>query len=136
MIEKITDFVISLLPFRWWVYPAFLLCSVILSVLIVFLLSLKKKKKNAKKELTLEDLLKISKNPKSTSSDLMSALMLFNERFSVEKNEKKSFEFFKNVLTHKRRNKKMFDYFHDTIIRKNPKYKNKLEDLEKKALNK
>ena len=88
------------------------------------------------KELTLDDLLKIANNPNSTTSDLLSALMLFNEKFVVAQDKEKSLMFFEKVLNHKNRNKKMFDYFHGNILPKNITFKDALDELEKKALNK
>ena len=89
-----------------------------------------------KKEITLNDLLKIANNPKSSTADLLSALMLFNDKFVVAQDKNKSIEFFEKVLNHTNRHKKLFDYFHGSILPKNITFKDELDKLEKKALNK
>jgi TPR repeat protein len=91
---------------------------------------------NNKKDVTLDDLLKIAKNPKSSTADLLTALMLFNDKFVVAQDKQKSIEFFEKVLNHNNRSKKLFDYFHGSILPKNITFKDQLDELEKKALNK
>ena len=88
------------------------------------------------REITFNDLLKIAKHPSSTKADLYVALQLFNEKFSVKYDVKKSFEFLKYILHHKNRHKKLFEYFHGSILPKNITFKDELDKLEREALNK
>jgi hypothetical protein len=125
----------SPLAFLVYLGGVFIFC-----LLLIFYFARKKDKENNKKEspkeVTLDDLLKIANNPKSTTADLLSALMLYNDRFNVAENKEKSMLFFEKVLNHKHRHKKLFDYFHGSILPKNIKFKDELDELEKKALNK
>ena len=115
------------------------LITVFCVIMIIYFAKKAKKsenRQNIKKELTLDDLLKIAKSSKSKAADLMTALMLFNEKFTVEQNKEKSLQLFEKILNHDNRHKKLFDYFHGSILPKNIKFKNELDELEKKALNK
>lgn len=94
----------------------------------------KEKNSYKDKEITLNDLLDIANNKKSSVSDLLTALMLFNEHFTVDQDKKKSFLFFEKTLTHKRKHKKIFDYFHKNILPKNIQFKKELNEIENKAL--
>ena len=138
MIEKISDFLITLLPQNPLFFLLYLFLFLVVSVVFIFLIAKRKPKtdKASKKELSLEDLIRIVSNPKSSTKDLISAAMLYVQNFSVESDEKKSFEFFKKLLNHPKRNKAVFDYFHGVILPKNIKFKDKLDELERKALNK
>jgi len=139
VIERISDFLISLLPKNPLFFLLYLFLFVIVSVLFIFLLSKSKKSKKQEKEnkkLTIEDLLKIAKNPKSTTDDLLRVFMLFNENFKIEENEDKAFELFEKTLNHKSKNKALFDFFHGILLPKNIKYKDKLDEIERNALNK
>ena len=133
MIDKITDF----LPSDSLFFILYLFGFLFVSVILILILGRKAKNNESKKEtkFNLDDIFKIAKNPKSTSKDLGAALMIFKENFKVEDNENKIFEFFENVLNHKNRNKTLFDYFHNEIIPMNKKYKIKLDEIERKALN-
>ena len=91
-----------------------------------------KKESNNVKKLSFDDLLQIVNNPKSTIKDLLFALIYFNENFKVDE---KSFEFFRKCLNHNNRNKVLFDYFHNEIMSKYPEFKNKLDKIEREALN-
>ena len=118
----------------------YLIVVTLFCILLIIYLKSKQKTKSLtpeinKKDLTLDDLLKIANNPRSTTSDLLSALMLFNDKFVVAQDKEKSLEFFKKVLNHKNRSKKLFDYFHGNILPKNITFKDALDELEKKALN-
>ena len=85
--------------------------------------------------LEFEDLMDIVKSPNSDSKRVLEALELFNKHFSIdEKNEQKYLIFFSRALTHKSVNKDIFQYFHKEIKLKNPKFKNQLDIIEKKAL--
>jgi len=97
---------------------------------------MKKNTEKQKKELTLNDLISLASNEKSTSSDLLSALMMFNDKFVVAQDKEKSLMFLEKVMNHKNRNKKLFDYFHGSILPKNITFKDELDKLEKEALNK
>ncbi|GAB6044687.1 hypothetical protein JCM11957_02850 [Caminibacter profundus] len=139
MIEKISNFFISFIPKSPLFFLLYLFLFVIASVLFIILLSKPKKNKKQEKEnkkLTIEDLLKIAKNPKSTTDDLLRVFILFNENFKIEENEDKAFELFEKALNHKSRNKALFDFFHGILLPKNIKYKDKLDEIERKALNK
>ncbi|MEO1923344.1 MAG: hypothetical protein ABGX25_02350 [Nautiliaceae bacterium] len=141
-LENTVDFFLNFLPNQDWFFLVYLFLFFVFSVGLIYLGSktsnnnISIDSKGNKKELTIDDLLKIASNPKSKTADLLSALMLFNENFKVEQNEKKSIEFFEKVLNHKNRNKAIFDYFHGTVLPSNLKYKNKLDEIERKALNK
>jgi TPR repeat protein len=122
-------------------YIVYLLAITVICVFLIFYFAKKSKKQtkhniHKNKELTLEDLLKIAANPKSSTADLLVALQLFNEKFVVAQNKEKSIEFFKKVLNHKNRHKSLFDYFHGSILPKNITFKDELDKLEREALNK
>ena len=136
--EKISDFLISLLPSSVYTFLVYLLIVTLFSISLIFILAIKNrpKKQKIKKEITIDDLLKIANNQKSTTKDLIFALNYFLNNFKVNNNEKKSFEFFKKILNHKNRSKEIFDIFHRKILPANLEYKNELDQLEKKALNK
>lgn len=136
--EKISDFIISLLPSEVYTFLIYLLIVTLFSIFLIFILARKnrQKKQNNKKEITIDDLLKIADNPKSTEKDLIFALNYFLNYFKVKNNEKKSFEFFKKILNHKNRSKEIFNIFHGKILPANLEYKNELDKLEKRALNK
>jgi len=146
--EKILSFFSFISDEIWDISPnsplAYVVYLVAISVICVFLIFYfaKKSKKQTKhsirehKELTLEDLLKIASNPKSSTADLLVALQLFNKNFVVAQNKEKSMDFFKKVLNHKNRHKSLFDYFHGSILPKNITFKDELDKLEKEALNK
>ncbi|GAB6073501.1 hypothetical protein JCM15786_01580 [Nautilia lithotrophica] len=148
MREKILSFFSFLSDEIWDFSPdspltfvIYLLLITIICLLLIFYFAKKSKKtkkdsKKQKKELTLDDLIDIASNPKSNSSDLLSALMMYNDKFVVAQDKEKSINFFEKVLNHKNRNKKMFDYFHGSILPKNITFKDELDKLEKKALNK
>ncbi|WP_456470323.1 hypothetical protein [Caminibacter sp.] len=141
-LENTVDFFLNFLPNQDWFFLVYLFLFVVFSVGLIYIASKtsdNKKEfdiKENKKELTLNHLLKIASNPKSKTADLLSALMLFNENFKVEQNEKKSIILFEKILNHKNRSKALFDYFHGTILPANLKYKDKLDEIERKALNK
>jgi len=138
MIENISDFILNLLPGNMLFYIYYLAFIFFLSLLLIFYFSKKAKKKSKtsqKKEITLDDLLKIASSSKSISKDLLFAINYFTKNFSVDMNEKTSFEFFKKLLNHKNRQKELFDIFHGNILPKNLKYKNELDKIEKEALN-
>jgi len=137
--EKISDFIISILPSSPVTFLIYLGVIVVLSVLLIFIFSRQKSSKsneNTPKTITLEDLLKIAKNKKSTKQDLAFAMEYFYNNFEIKDNEKKSFELLEKLLHHKNRTKLLFDIFHGKILPKNLSYKDKLNELEKEALNK
>ena len=147
MREKILSFFSFFSETIWDFSPdspvAFIIYLIVVTLFcIVLIIYLKSKQNTTKphtpktnKKLTMDDLLKIANNPNSTTSDLLSALMLFNEKFVVAQDKEKSLMFFEKVLNHKNRHKKMFDYFHGNILPKNITFKDALDELEKKALN-
>ena len=139
MIEKISDFILNLVPGNnKFFYIYYLIFIFLFSLLLVFYFSKKVKKSSEsvpKKEITLNDLLKIASSNKSNIKDLLFAITYFSENFSVNMDEKHSFEFFKKILNHKNRQKVLFDVFHGNILPKNLKYKNELNRIEKEALN-
>ena len=139
--ETISDFILSLLPgnnkFFYLYYLAFIF---VFSLFLIFYFSRKSKKSKKenmpqKKEITINDLLKIVSSSKSTLKDLLFAINYFIENFSIETDEKLSLEFFKKLLNHKNRQKALFDLFHGKVLPQNLKYKNKLDKIEKEALN-
>ena len=139
MIEKVSDFIISLLPSNSVVFIIYLIVFSFFSIFLIFILSKNKKNKqfqNNKKELTIDDLLNIAKNQKSTLKDLIFILEYFLNNFKVKNNEKKSFELFKKVLNHKNRSKILFDIYHGKLLPSNLEYKDRLDKIEKEALNK
>ncbi len=132
------DFIENFLPSSPVFYLIYLGGVIVFSVLMIFWLAKKQKKKkknSVKKELSIDDLIRIASNPKSTQADLLSALMLYNDKFNVSDDKDKALKFFQKILNHKNRNKVHFDYFHGKVLPKNLKYKNELDELEKKALN-
>ncbi len=139
MIERISDFIISLLPSNAVVFIIYLAGITLFSVAFILILSRKKPKKNQSikqnNNVTIDNLLEIANNPKSTLNDLIFTLEYFFENFKIKENKKKSFELFKKVLNHKNRSKKVFDIFHGKILPANLDYKEELNELEKKALN-
>ena len=139
MIEKISDFILNLLPGNNLFFIYYLAFIFLFSLLIIFYFSKRSKNKknnqSTPKEITLKDLLNIASNDKSTSKDLIFAINYFAENFKVNKDEKASMEFFKKILNHKNRNKKLFEIFHGVILPHNLKYKNELNKIEKEALN-
>jgi len=138
----ISEFILDLTPSTPFAYLLYLLIITLVSLALIFYLARKTKKNNnkkeepQKKEITIDHLLQIASNPKSTLKDLLSALVMFNEMFSVSSDVKKSLALFKKVLNHKNRNKALFDYFHGNILPKNLQYKDELDKIEKEALNK
>ena len=137
--EAISDFIISLLPSNDYVYLIYLGVITLFSVLLILFLARKRSEVAhnipKKKEITINDLLKIAKNPKSNIKDLAFALEYYVTKFRVKDYEKESFELFKLALNHKNRKKMLFDIFHGKILPANLKYKEKLEAIEKVALN-
>jgi len=133
----ISDEILDFTPSSPFAYLIYLLIVVIICLGIIFYFArqIPKEEKEEKRELTLNDLINIAKNPKSSKADLLSALMLFNEHFKVKDDVENSLEFFEKVLTHKHRQKVHFDYFHGNILPKNITFKDKLDELEKNALN-
>jgi len=146
--EKILSFFSFISDAVWDISPSsplafviYLLLFLITGIFLIFYFARKHKKQktniqNTKKELTIDDLIDIASNPKSTTADLLSALMMFNEKFVVAQDKEKSMIFFEKALNHKHRHKKLFDYFHGSILPKNITFKDQLDELEKKALNK
>jgi hypothetical protein len=112
----------------------------IIGVIIAIKLSKKppktiKKTKENKYKFDFEDLMEIVKNPNTPSNGVLDALIYFNENFKInEKNRKKCFVFLSRVLTHPNRSKNVFQYFHKEVKKKNPKFRNELESIERKAL--
>jgi hypothetical protein len=136
----ISDGIWDISPNSPLAFIIYLFLITVFCIVLIFYFAKKSKKKasvqnKSKKELTLGDLLKIANNPKSTTADLLTALMLFNDKFVVAQDKEKSLEFFEKVLNHKNRSKKLFDYFHGNILPKNITFKDVLDELEKKALN-
>jgi hypothetical protein len=94
-----------------------------------------KKTETKNDEFDLDDLMNIVKNPNTSSSSVLDALIYFNEDFSIdEKNSKKCFLFLSRALTHPNKNKNIFQYFHKEIKPKNKQFKSELETIESKAL--
>ncbi len=95
-----------------------------------------KKTETKNDEFDLDDLMNIVKNPNTSSSGVLDALIYFNENFSIdEDNNKKCFLFLSRALTHPNKSKNIFQYFHNKVKPKNLNFKNELEAIEKKALN-
>jgi len=142
MIEKISDFIISILPSSALFYIIFLFSIFALSLGLILFFSKRLKKKNKlsdnknKKEITFDMLKEIVNNKNATSKDLASALILFSENFELKGNEKDAFEFFKKVLTHKNRDKNLFKIYQEKIVSKYKNFKDQLNEIEKEALNK
>jgi len=138
--EEISDFIISLLPSSPVTFLIYLAGITLFSILAILYFAKKPKEKlkkeNKKKDLTLDDLIKIAKNEKSTLKDLAFTLSYFVEKFKIDDNKKKAFELFNLVLNHKNRGKLLFDIFHGQLIPANLSYKKELDELEKRALNK
>ena len=136
----ISDKILDIFPSTPFAFLVYLGVITFFGILIIFYFAkkLKESKKQEKKDdkLTISSLLEIATNPNSSSKDLLSALILYNENFKVEDNVKHSLDFFKKVLNHKNRKKAFFDYFHGNVLPKNPKFKKQLNEIEKEALNK
>jgi hypothetical protein len=125
-------------PIAFLLYLFFFFFITTIFVLIIYKLSKKEEKelkKNIKKEITINDLLKIVKNKNSTIQDLAFALEYFNENFKVSNFPDKAFDFFKHLLTHKNRNKILFDIFHNKTVKLNKDFEDQLNKIEKDALN-
>ena len=147
MREKILSFFSFLSDNIWDFFPStplaylgYLLFITTVCLYIIYKLSKKAKtgkKTDApkKKEFTLDDLLEISENSNSTTAELLSAMLVFQEKYVVAQDKEKSLKFFENILNHKNRHKKVFDYFHGVILPKNITFKDELDKLEKRALN-
>jgi len=135
----ISDVVWELFPNSPLAYIVYLFAITVICIFLIFYFA-KKSKKNTQsplnKEITLMDLLKIANNSKSSTTDLLVALQLFNEKFVILQDKEKSMDFLKKVLNHKNRHKTLFDYFHGNILPKNITFKDELDKLEKEALNK
>jgi hypothetical protein len=139
VIEKISDFLISLLPSSPLFFLVYLIVFVILCVVMIFIFAKKKRKKSVTeniKKINIDDLIKIVNNKKSSNKDIIAAAMLYLENFTVEKEKNKSFIFFEKLLNHPSRSKVVFDIFHGKILPNNIKYKDKLDEIERNALNK
>jgi len=115
----------------------------IVLVITAFIVIAKKPKKTISPKKTIqtedkldfEDLMAIVKNPNSTSEKILFALEEFNKNFIIDdENEQKYLIFLSRALTHKNVNKDIFQYFHKEIKSKNPRFKNDLDIIEKKAL--
>ena len=136
----ISDKILDIFPSTPFAFLVYLGVITFFGILIIFYFAkkLKESKKQEKKDdkLTISSLLEIAINPNSSSKDLLSALILYNENFKVEDDVKHSLDFFKKALNHKNRKKAFFDYFHEKILPKNPKFKKQLNEIEKEALNK
>jgi hypothetical protein len=123
---------------KGWII-AILVIATILAVIAVFLF-IKKPKQTSKvipqsKQVSLEDLMDIVKNPNSTKDDILKALKLFNNYFVIDaKDSHRYFIFLIKALTHKNVDKEIFNYFHNEIKKRNQKFKRELELLEMKAL--
>ncbi len=134
----IVDFLLNDIPSKSYFYLIYLLIITFFSFFLIFYFSKKAKKTknfNKSKKLTLEDLLKIAKNSKSNTKDLLFALVYFSETFKVKQNKDKSIKLFKLILNHKNRNKSLFDFFHGNILPANLEFKDELDKLEREALN-
>ena len=136
LIDKIEDFFPST-PLAYLIYLGFFIFFGIMLIYMISKLKPSKKESHQKNnKLTLDDLLDIANNPKSDRADLIVAIELFYQNFKVKEDEKKSFEFFEKLLNHKNRDKNLFDIFHGKILPANLEYKDRLDKLERKALNK
>jgi hypothetical protein len=124
-------------PFAFLIYLFLFFLITTMFIFIVYKFSKKEQiaKEKPKKELTIDDLLKIVKNKNSTLQDLAFALEYFNEKFRVNNFPDKALEFFKSLLTHKNRNKILFDIFHNKTVELNQDFKDQLNQIEKEALN-
>ena len=131
------DFILDFLPKENYFFLLYLFLVFLISTVLIFFIykkfSKNEKNNNQNKKLSFNDLLKIANNPKSTTKDLLFALIYFNENFKLDN---KSFEFFRKCLNHNNRNKALFDYFHTEIMVKYPKFKDRLDKIEREALNK
>ena len=135
----VSDIILDLLPSTPFAFLVYLGVITLFSVLTIFYFAKKKSKKSKKQDkkddkLTVDSLLKIAANPKSSPKDLLSALMAYNEKFRVKDDIEKSLAFFRYVLNHKNRKKAFFDYFHRKILPKNTKFEDELNEIEKEAL--
>jgi len=132
------DFILDFLPKEDYFFLLYLFLVFLISTVLIFFIYKKfskneTKNNNQNKKLSFNDLLKIANNPKSTTKDLLFALIYFNENFKLDN---KSFDFFKKCLNHNNRNKVLFDYFHTEIMAKYPEFKDRLDKIEREALNK
>ena len=137
MIERVSDLLISFLPSSPLFFLIYLVVFVVLCVVMIFVFAKKKQKKSktkVNKKLEIDDLIKIVSNKKSSNKDIITAAMLYLENFTVESAKDKSFIFFEKLLNHPNRSKDVFDIFHGKILPKNIKYKDKLDEIERKAL--
>ncbi|WP_024790979.1 MULTISPECIES: hypothetical protein [unclassified Lebetimonas] len=133
------DFIENFLPDSPFVYIIFLFFFFFFTtifVLTVAKLTKNKSIQNNNKKLTIEDLIKISKNEKSNIKDLVFAIEYFNSEFKVKQFPDKAVKFLKSVLTHKNRGKILFDIFHSKTVKLNKEFKERLNNLEKECLNK
>ena len=134
------DFILDFLPKENYFFLFYLFGVFIFSVFLIYFFAKKSKNKpdvvNNKKELTINDLLKIASNPKSNINDLMFVLQYFNDNIDFKKDIKSSLKLLKTVLNHKNRNKSLFDYFHGSLLPKHLEFKDELNRIEKEALNK
>jgi len=128
------DFILDFLPKENYFFLLYLFLVFLISTVLIFFIYKKfsKKESNSIKRISFDDLLKIVDNPNSTTKDLLFALVYFNENFNIDN---KSFEFFRKCLNHNNRNKALFDYFHTEIMAKYPKFKDRLDKIEREALN-
>ena len=137
--SSISDFLWDLFPSSPFYYIAYMLFVMAVGLFFIIYFSKRKPTENKeiiKKEVTLDDLIKIAKSSNSTTQDLAAALLMFNEKFKVEDDYQKSIEFFKLVLNHKKAtSKKLFEIFHGQILPKNLAFKNELDKIEREALN-
>jgi hypothetical protein len=93
-------------------------------------------KNNIQKKLTIDNLIEIAKNQKSTLEDLIFSIKYFNDTFKVKEFPDKAFEFFKLLLSNKNRKKILFDIFHNETIKLNKDFEEQLNKIEKECLNK
>ena len=103
MKEKISSFFSFISDVVWELFPnsplAYIVYLFAITVICIFLIFYfaKKSKKNTQsplnKEITLMDLLKIANNSKSSTTDLLVALQLFNEKFVILQDKKKAWIF-------------------------------------------
>ncbi len=136
--NSLSDFFWDLFPSSPFYYIAYMLFVMAIGLFLIIYFSKQKPEEmqETKQEATLDDLLKIAKSSKSTTQDLLAALLLFDEKFKVEDDYRKSLQFFKLVLNHKKAtSKKIFDIFHGKILPANIKFKNELDKIEREALN-
>ena len=134
----VSDIILDLLPSTPFAFLVYLGVITFFGILIILYFARKSQKSKTEEKkydkLSIESLLKIAANPKSSSKDLMSALIVYNENFRVKDDIEKSLAFFRYALNHKNRKKAFFDYFHKKILPKNIKFENELNEIEKEAL--